>query len=85
MKIPRAVVENWVKNLDRTCTFFACEGSRRPPLNMMTCNVCHPVWEMKQYLYGLTRKQIEQKRIQYQKEFDNKGNTITKKNKKIIK
>lgn len=74
MNIPRVVVKGWIKNLSRSCTFFACEGLRKPPLDMITCNICRPAWEMKQYLHGLTSKQIEQKRIQYQKKFDNKTN-----------
>lgn len=77
MDIPRSVVESWIKSLSRSCTFFACQGSSRPPLNMITCNICRPAWEMKQYLYGLTSKQIEQKRIQYQKEFDSKESKTT--------
>lgn len=70
MNIPRSVVENWVRNLSRTCSFFACEGSRKPPLDMITCNVCSSAWEMKQYLYGLTPKQIKQKMKEYQEVFD---------------
>jgi hypothetical protein len=74
MNIPKSVIRDWVKNLDGRCLFHACEGSRNPPLDMITCVICYSVWEMKQYLSGLTFKQIEQKRIQYQKEFDNKTN-----------
>jgi hypothetical protein len=73
MNIPRSVVENWVRSLSRSCTFFACEGSRKPPLDMITCNICRPVWEMKQYLYGLTLKQIKQRKEEYQKAFDLKA------------
>jgi hypothetical protein len=79
MDIPRSIIKNWVKNLDGYCLFHACEGSRNPPLDMMTCVICYSVWEMKQYMYGLTRKQIDQKRIQYQKKFDKKRSKSSKK------
>lgn len=77
MDIPRSVIRDWVKNLDGHCLFHACEGSRKPPLDMITCVICYSVWEMKQYLYGLTPEQIEQKRIQYQKKFDSKKSKTT--------
>ena len=76
MDIPRSVVEDWIRNLSKTCTFFACEGSRKPPLHMLTCNICSSVWEMKQYLYGLSPKEIKQKKKQYQEVFDCKEEQI---------
>lgn len=54
MRIDKQVIETWIEYLENSeCSFWMCEGYENPPKDMITCNICRTIWEMKKCLSNL--------------------------------